>query len=159
MKAPIRVAVTGAAGNIGYSLLWNVASGNCFGADQPIILQLLEITPALEKLKGTIMELQDSAFPLVHDIIGTDDADKAFGDADAVFLVGSRPRTKDMNRSDLFVANGPIFVGQGKSIGASARSTVRVITVGNPCNTNCLIARANAKNLPNSAFSAMTRLD
>ncbi|MCB9673389.1 MAG: malate dehydrogenase [Alphaproteobacteria bacterium] len=159
MKAPIRVSVTGAAGNIGYSLLWNVASGNCFGADQPIILQLLEITPALEKLKGTIMELQDSAFPLVHDIIGTDDADKAFGDADAVFLVGSRPRTKDMNRSDLFVANGPIFVGQGKSIGASARSTVRVITVGNPCNTNCLIARANAKNLPNSAFSAMTRLD
>ena len=159
MKAPIRVAVTGAAGNIGYSLLWNVASGNCFGADQPVILQLLEITPALEKLQGTIMELQDSAFPLVHDIVGTDDVDKAFGDADAVFLVGSRPRTKDMNRADLFTANGPIFVGQGKAIAAGAKKSVRVLTVGNPCNTNCLIARANAKNLPNSAFSAMTRLD
>lgn len=159
MKAPIRVSVTGAAGNIGYSLLWRIASGDCFGLDQPVILQLLEVTPALEKLSGTIMELEDSAMPLLHGIVGTDDLDKAFGDADAVFLVGSRPRSKDMNRADLVAANGPIFVGQGKSIGAVAKKSVRVITVGNPCNTNCLIARANAKNLPNSAFSAMTRLD
>lgn len=159
MKAPIRVSVTGAAGNIGYSLLWRIASGDCFGPDQPVILQLLEVTPALEKLSGTIMELEDSAMSLVHGIVGTDDLDKAFGDADAIFLVGSRPRSKDMNRSDLVAANGPIFVGQGKSIGAVAKKSVRVITVGNPCNTNALIARANAKNLPNSAFSAMTRLD
>jgi malate dehydrogenase len=159
MKAPIHVAVTGAAGNIGYSLLWRIASGDCFGPDQPVILQLLEVTPALEKLSGTIMELEDSALPLVHGIVGTDDVEKAFADTDAIFLVGSRPRTKDMNRSDLVAANGPIFVGQGKAIGAVAKKTVRVITVGNPCNTNCLIARANAKNLPNSAFSAMTRLD
>jgi malate dehydrogenase len=159
MKAPIRVAVTGAAGNIGYSLLWRIASGDCFGPDQPVILQLLEVTPALEKLSGTIMELEDSALPLVHGIVGTDDLDKAFGDTDAVFLVGSRPRSKDMNRSDLVAANGPIFVGQGKSIGSVAKKSVRVITVGNPCNTNCLIARANAKGLPNHAWSAMTRLD
>jgi malate dehydrogenase len=159
MKAPIHVAVTGAAGNIGYSLLWRIASGDCFGPDQPVILQLLEVTPALEKLSGTIMELEDSAMPLVHGIVGTDDLDKAFANTDAVFLVGSRPRSKDMNRSDLVAANGPIFVGQGKSIGSVAKKSVRVITVGNPCNTNCLIARANAKNLPNSAFSAMTRLD
>jgi malate dehydrogenase len=159
MPAPLRVAVTGAAGNIGYSLLWRIASGDCFGPDQPVILQLLEVTPALEKLSGTIMELEDSAMPLVHGIVGTDQPDVAFADADAVFLVGSRPRSKDMNRSDLVAANGPIFVGQGKSIGANARPTVKVITVGNPCNTNCLIARANAKNLPDSSFTAMTRLD
>jgi malate dehydrogenase len=159
MRAPIRVSVTGAAGNIGYSLLWRIASGDCFGHDQPVILQLLEVTPVLEKLGGTIMELEDSAMPLLHGIVGTDKAEVAFGDADAIFLVGSRPRTKDMNRSDLVAANGPIFVGQGQAIGANSKKTVRVITVGNPCNTNCLIARQNAKNLPNSAFSAMTRLD
>ncbi|MEQ1569817.1 MAG: malate dehydrogenase [Myxococcota bacterium] len=159
MPAPIRVAVTGAAGNIGYSLLWRIASGDCFGPDQPVILQLLEVTPVLDKLNGTIMELEDSAMPLVHGVVGTDDPNKAFGDADAIFLVGSRPRSKDMNRSDLVAANGPIFVGQGQAIGASAKKSVKVITVGNPCNTNCLIARANAKNLPNSSFSAMTRLD
>lgn len=159
MRAPIRVAVTGAAGNIGYSLLWRIASGDCFGPDQPVILQLLEITPALDKLGGTIMELEDSAMPLLHGVVGTDQPEKAFADADAIFLVGSRPRTKDMNRSDLVAANGPIFVGQGKAIAAASKRDVRVITVGNPCNTNCLIARANAKELPNSSFSAMTRLD
>jgi malate dehydrogenase len=159
MKDPIHVAVTGAAGNIGYSLLWRIASGDCFGADQPMVLHLLEITPALPKLEGVIMELTDSAFPLVHDIIGTDDANVAFKDADAVFLVGSRPRSKDMDRSDLVAANGPIFVGQGKALDASAKRSVKVITVGNPCNTNCLIANANAPSLDGSCFSAMTRLD
>lgn len=159
MKAPIRVAVTGAAGNIGYSLLWRLASGSCFGDDQPIILQLLEITPALDRLNGVVMELVDSAFPLVHDIVATDDAEVAFADADAIFLVGSRPRTKDMDRADLVAANGPIFVGQGKAIGKKAKRSVKVITVGNPCNTNCLIARANATGLDGSCFSAMTRLD
>jgi len=159
MKAPIRIAVTGAAGNIGYSLLWRLASGNCFGDDQPMILQLLEITPALEKLQGVVMELTDSAFPLVHDIVATDDATVAFRDCDAIFLVGSRPRSKDMDRADLVAANGPIFVGQGKAIGSSAKPTVKVITVGNPCNTNCLIAQRNAGDLPATAFSAMTRLD
>jgi len=159
MKAPIRVAVTGAAGNIGYSLLWRIASGDCFGHDQPIILQLLEITPVLERLNGVIMELEDSAFGLVHEIIGTDDANVAFKDCDAIFLVGSRPRSKDMDRSDLVAANGPIFVGQGKAINDNAKKSVKVIVVGNPCNTNCLIANANAPDIPNGNFSAMTRLD
>ena len=159
MNAPIRVAVTGAAGNIGYSLLWRIASGDCFGPDQPVILQLLEIPPAMPKLDGVIMELHDSAFGLVHDIIGTDDANVAFKDCDAVFLVGSRPRSKDMDRADLVRANGPIFTGQGKAINDNAKKSVRVITVGNPCNTNCLIANANAPDLDDSCFSAMTRLD
>ncbi len=159
MKAPIRVAVTGAAGNIGYSLLWRVASGDCFGPDQPIILQLLEITPVLEKLNGVIMELQDSAFSLVHGIVGTDDANVAFKDCDAIFLVGSRPRTKDMDRADLVAANGPIFVGQGKAINDNANKSVRVVVVGNPCNTNALIANANAPDIADAQFTAMTRLD
>jgi len=159
MKAPIRVAVTGAAGNIGYSLLWRIASGDCFGPDQPIILQLLEITPVLERLNGVIMELEDSAFGLVHEIIGTDDANLAFRGCEAIFLVGSRPRSKDMDRSDLVAANGPIFVGQGKAINDNAKKSVKVIVVGNPCNTNCLIANANAPDIPNGNFSAMTRLD
>jgi len=159
MKPAIRVAVTGAAGNIGYSLLWRIASGDCFGADQPIRLQLLEITPALERLQGVIMELEDSAFPLVQSIEGTDDPAVAFSGADAVFLVGSRPRTKDMDRADLVAANGPIFVGQGKALNEHASRGVKVVTVGNPCNTNCLIAQANAPGLDPSQFSAMTRLD
>jgi malate dehydrogenase len=159
MNAPIRVAVTGAAGNIGYSLLWRIASGDCFGPDQPVILQLLEITPAMERLNGVIMELQDSAFRLVHGIEGSDDANVAFKDADAIFLVGSRPRTADMDRSDLVKANGPIFVGQGKAIGAVAKRTVKVIVVGNPCNTNALIACANSSGIPARQFTAMTRLD
>ena len=159
MKAPIRVAVTGAAGNIGYALLWRIASGSCFGDDQPVIIQMLEITPAMERLQGVVMELQDSAFPLVHDIVATDNAETAFGDCDSIFLVGSRPRSKDMDRADLVAANGPIFVGQGKAIDAAAKRTVKVITVGNPCNTNGLIASANAKGLSGSCFTAMTRLD
>jgi malate dehydrogenase len=159
LPATLRVAVTGAAGNIGYSLLWRLAAGDCFGPDQPVILQLLEIPQGMERLKGTIMELEDSAMPLVQGIVGTSEADEAFDQADAVFLVGSRPRTKDMDRSDLVAANGPIFVGQGRSIASAAKPAVKVITVGNPCNTNCLIARANAKSLPSTGFSAMTRLD
>ena len=158
-KTPIRVAITGAAGNIGYALLWRIASGDCFGDKQPLILQLLEIPPGMQRLDGVIMELRDSAFPLVHDIIGTDNPEVAFNDADAIFLVGSRPRTKDMDRADLVAANGPIFVGQGKAIDASASPNVKVITVGNPCNTNALIACANAPNIPNKQFTAMTRLD
>ena len=158
-KSPIRVAITGAAGNIGYALLWRIASGDCFGDKQPLILQLLEIPPGMQRLDGVIMELRDSAFPLVHDIIGTDDPEVAFNDADAIFLVGSRPRTKDMDRADLVAANGPIFVGQGKAIDASASPNVKVITVGNPCNTNALIACANAPTIPNRQFTAMTRLD
>lgn len=159
MNAPIRVAVTGAAGNIGYSLLWRIASGSCFGADQPVILQLLEITPAMSKLEGVIMELMDSAFPLVHAIEGSDDANVAFRDANAAFLVGSRPRSGNMDRADLVRANGPIFVGQGKALNDHAARDVKVVVVGNPCNTNCLIARANAPDLPGRQFSAMTRLD
>ena len=158
-KSPIRVAITGAAGNIGYALLWRIASGDCFGDKQPLILQLLEIPPGMQRLDGVIMELRDSAFPLVHDIIGTDDPEVAFNGADAIFLVGSRPRTKDMDRADLVAANGPIFVGQGKAIDASASPNVKVITVGNPCNTNALIACANAPTIPNRQFTAMTRLD
>ena len=158
-ETPIRVAVTGAAGNIGYALLWRIASGDCFGSKQPVILQLLEIPPGMQRLEGVIMELRDSAFPLVHDITGTDNAEVAFKDADAIFLVGSRPRTKDMDRSDLVAANGPIFVGQGKAIDAVASRNVRVITVGNPCNTNALIACANAPGIPPRQFTAMTRLD
>ncbi len=159
MNAPIRVAVTGAAGNIGYSILWRLASGDCFGKDQPIILQLLEVTPALGRLDGVVMELVDSAFPLLHDIVATDDPRKAFDGANQVFLVGSRPRTADMNRSDLVAANGPIFVGQGEALNAVAASDVRIVTVGNPCNTNALIAMANAPDIPNGRFTAMTRLD
>ncbi len=159
MNAPIRVAVTGAAGNIGYSLLWRIASGNCFGPDQPVILQLLEITPAMSKLEGVVMELMDSAFPLVHGIVATDDANVAFDRANQVFLVGSRPRSGNMDRADLVAANGPIFVGQGRALNGHAADDVRIITVGNPCNTNCLIANANAPDIPNERFTAMTRLD
>lgn len=158
MPAPLKVAITGAAGNIGYSLLWRIASGDCFGVDQPIHLSLLEITPALDKLQGVIMELQDSAFPLVTAIDGTDDAAAAFKDADAVFLVGSRPRGPGMDRADLISANGRIFVGQGQALNG-AKPTVKVITVGNPCNTNCLVAAHHAPDIANTQFTAMTRLD
>ena len=159
MKETIRVAVTGAAGNIGYALLWRIASGDCFGANQPVTLQLLEIPAGMQRLEGVIMELKDSAFPLVHGIVGTDDANTAFKDADAIFLVGSRPRTKDMDRADLVAANGPIFVGQGRASDAVSAPNVKVITVGNPCNTNALIACANAPSIPSRQFTAMTRLD
>jgi malate dehydrogenase len=159
MKPPLCVAVTGAAGNIGYALLWRIASGECFGADQPVRLQLLEITPALGRLDGVMMELSDSAFPLVHEVVGTDDPNVAFKEADAIFLVGSRPRSADMDRADLVAANGPIFVGQGQAIDAVSSRQVKVVTVGNPCNTNCLIAQSNAPGLPSRSFTAMTRLD
>ena len=159
MKSPIRVAVTGAAGNIGYALLFRLASGDCFGKDQPIILQLLEITPALSALEGVVMELNDGAFPLVHGIIASDDPNIAFKDANKAFLVGSRPRSKGMLRSDLVLANGPIFTGQGKALNDNAASDIQVIVVGNPCNTNALIAMNSAPDIPRERFTAMTRLD
>ncbi len=159
MKPPLRVCVTGAAGNIGYALLFRLASGDCYGKDQPIILQMLEITPGMKALEGVAMELSDSAFPLLHGMVLTDDVNTAFDGVNQGFLVGSRPRTKDMSRADLITANGPIFVGQGKAIAARAASDVRVIVVGNPCNTNALIAMHAAKGVPRDRFHAMTRLD
>lgn len=159
MKAPIRVAVTGAAGNIGYALLFRIASGDCFGKDQPVILQLLEITPAMTALEGVVMELNDAAFPLLHGITISDDANVAFSGANQIFLVGSRPRGPGMLRSDLVQINGPIFTGQGKAINNNAADDVRVVVVGNPCNTNALIAMNSAPDVPNDRFSAMTRLD
>lgn len=159
MKAPIRVAVTGAAGNIGYALLFRLGSGSCYGADQPIILQLLEISPAMKALEGVVMELNDAAFPLVHGIEMSDDANVAFDGANQIFLVGSRPRGPGMVRADLIRANGPIFVGQGQAINKVAADDVRAMVVGNPCNTNCLIAMHSAPDVPQSRFSAMTRLD
>ena len=159
IKAPLRVAVTGAAGNIGYALLFRLASGDCFGKDQPIRLQLLEIPPGMKALEGVVMELQDSAFPLVTGIDITDDPNVAFSGVNQAFLVGSRPRTKDMNRADLMRVNGPIFTGQGKALNDNAASDVRIIVVGNPCNTNCLIAMHAARDIPRERFTAMTRLD
>jgi malate dehydrogenase len=158
-KAPIRVCVTGAAGNIGYALLFRLAAGDCYGKDQPIILHMLEIPSGLKALEGVAMELSDSAFPLLHGMVCTDDLNTAFDGVNQAFLVGSRPRTKDMNRADLITANGPIFVGQGKAIAARAASNVQVLVVGNPCNTNALIAMHAAKDVPQSRFHAMTRLD
>lgn len=159
MKDPIRVAVTGGAGQIGYSLLFRVANGETFGPDQPVILQILEITDALEALKGVVMELNDCAFPLLHGIVETDDANVAFKDANWALLVGSRPRGPGMERSDLLSMNGQIFVGQGKALNDNAADDVRIVVVGNPCNTNCLVARANAPDIPDDRWFAMTRLD
>jgi len=156
---PVRVAVTGAAGQIGYSLLFRIASGALLGPDQPVILQLLEITPALGALDGVAMELDDCAFPLLAGIVKTDDANVAFADADIAFLVGSRPRTKGMERGDLLAANGAIFTVQGKALAESASKDVKVLVVGNPANTNALIAMNNAKGLDPKQFTAMTRLD
>src|SRR3954454_16847197 len=158
-KDPVRVAVTGAAGQIGYSLLFRIASGSMLGPDQPVILQLLEITPALGALQGVVMELDHCAFPLLHGVVQTDDADTAFGDIDYGLLVGSRPRTKGMERKDLLEANGAIFTVQGKALAGSAKKDVKVLVVGNPANTNCLIAMNNAKGLDPTCFTAMTRLD
>ena len=158
-KTPIRVAVTGAAGQIGYSLLFPIAAGQVFGPDQPVILQLLELPVAINALEGVKMELSDGAFPLVQDIIASSDADVAFGDADVALLVGSKPRGPGMERADLIRENGPIFVGQGRAIDANAREDVKVVVVGNPCNTNCLIARHQAKRVNPHNFTAMTRLD
>jgi malate dehydrogenase len=159
MKPPVRVAVTGAAGQIGYSLLFRIAAGNMLGDDQPVILQLLEITPALPALRGVAMELDDCAFPLLAGIVQTDDANVAFADADYALLVGSRPRTAGMERGDLLSANGAIFTAQGKALAESASKDVKVLVVGNPANTNCLIAMNNAPGLPRESFTAMTRLD
>ncbi len=158
-KSPIRVAVTGAAGQIGYSLLFRIASGSMLGPDQPVILQMLEITPALGALEGVAMELDDCAFPLLAGTVRTDDADVAFGDADVALLVGAMPRKAGMERSDLLSANGGIFKPQGEALSRSAKKDVKVLVVGNPANTNSLIAMNNAPDLDPGRFTAMTRLD
>jgi malate dehydrogenase len=160
-KKPVRVAVTGAAGNIGYSLLFRIAAGEMLGRDQPIILQLLEIPveKAQQALKGVAMELDDCAFPLLTDIICTDDPKVAFKDANHCLLVGSKPRGPGMERADLLKDNGKIFVGQGKAIDEVAADDCRIAVVGNPCNTNCMIAASQAKRLPKERFTAMVRLD
>jgi len=160
-KKPIRVAVTGAAGNIGYSLLFRIAAGEMLGADQPIILQLLEIPveKAQAALKGVAMELDDCAFPLLQDIVLTDDPKVAFKDVNWALLVGSKPRGPGMERADLLKDNGKIFIGQGKAIDEVAADDCRVAVVGNPCNTNTMIAAAQAKRLPKERFTAMVRLD
>ena len=159
MKSPVRVAVTGAAGQIGYSLLFRIASGEMLGRDQPVILQLLEITPALNALKGVVMELADCAFPLLAGVVQSDDPRVAFKDADIALLVGARPRSKGMERKDLLEANGAIFTGQGKALNEVASRSVRVLVVGNPANTNCYIAMNSAPDLPRENFTAMLRLD
>jgi malate dehydrogenase len=159
MKSPVRVAVTGAAGQISYSLLFRIASGEMLGKDQPVILQMLEITPALEALKGVAMELEDCAFPLVQGMVQTDDPNVAFKDADYCLLVGARPRGPGMERKDLLEANAAIFSVQGKAINDHASRDVKVIVVGNPANTNALIAYRNAPDLDRGQFTAMTRLD
>ena len=156
---PVRIAITGAAGQIGYSLLFRVAAGDLLGPDQPVVLQLLEIPPALGALRGVVMELDDCAFPLLAGVVATDHVAEAFGDADLAFLVGSRPRTKGMERADLLAANGAIFTLQGKAIGENASPDAKVLVVGNPANTNCLIALSNANGAAPERFSAMTRLD
>ncbi|HAJ35707.1 MAG TPA: malate dehydrogenase [Chloroflexi bacterium] len=159
MKSPLRVTVTGAAGNIGYALLFRIANGDLFGPDQPVILQLLEITPAMKALEGVAMELDDCAFPLLSSMVLTDDANVAFAGANWALLVGARPRTKGMERKDLLSANGAIFTVQGKAINDHAASDIRVLVVGNPANTNALIAMRSAPDVPAERFTAMTRLD
>jgi len=158
-KPPVRVAVTGAAGQIGYSLVFRIASGAMLGADTPVILHLLEVTPALGALNGVKMELDDCAFPLLAGVVCTDDANVAFGDADVALLVGAMPRKAGMERSDLLTANGGIFKPQGKALSDSAKKDVKVLVVGNPANTNALIALSNAPELDPKRFTAMTRLD
>ncbi len=159
MKKPVRVAVTGAAGHIGYSLLFRIASGDMLGKDQPVILQLLEIEVAMDALHGVVMELNDGAFPLVAGVVASDDPKLAFADADYALLVGARPRGAGMERSDLLEANGKIFGPQGKALNEHASRDVKVLVVGNPANTNCLIAQANAPDLDPANFTAMMRLD
>lgn len=159
MKQPVRVAVTGAAGQISYSLLFRIASGQMLGADQPVILQLLEIEPAMEALSGVVMEIDDCAFPLVTEIIQTSDPNVAFKDIDFGLLVGSRPRGPGMERKDLLEANAAIFSVQGKALNDHASRDVKILVVGNPANTNCLIAQRNAPDLNPRQFTAMTRLD
>lgn len=159
MKTPIKVAVTGAAGQIGYSLLFRIASGSMFGPDQPVELHLIEIAPALGALQGVVMELQDCAFPLVNGIVATADLDEGFRGVNWALLVGSVPRKAGMERKDLLGINGKIFTGQGKAIAANAAADVRILVVGNPCNTNALIAKSNAQEIPADRWFAMTRLD
>jgi malate dehydrogenase len=159
MNSPIKVAVTGAAGQIGYSLLFRIASGSIFGPEQPVHLSLIEIPPALGALEGVVMELHDCAFPLLKGITPTADLDEGFRDVNWALLVGSIPRKAGMERGDLLGINGKIFIGQGKAIEKNAASDVRVLVVGNPCNTNCLIAMNNAKSVPRDRWFAMTRLD
>ena len=156
---PIRIAVTGAAGQIGYSLVFRIASGQLCGSNQPVILQLLEIPPAMGALEGVAMELDDCAFPLLKEIELSDQAEQAFNEANIALLVGSRPRSKGMERKDLLEANGEIFTGQGEALNKKAADDIRVLVVGNPANTNCLIAMNNAPDKPSQRFTAMTRLD
>ena len=159
MKDPVRVAVTGAAGQIGYALLFRVASGQMLGDDQSVVLQLLEIPQAVGALDGVRMELDDCAFPLLAGVVGTDDADRAFEGANYALLVGAMPRKEGMERADLLSANGAIFTVQGKALSDAAADDVKVLVVGNPANTNALIAMNNAPNVPRERFTAMTRLD
>lgn len=159
MNNPITVSVTGAAGQIGYALLFRIASGAMFGPEQPVSLRLIEIEPALPALEGVVMELDDCAFPLLHEVVATSDLDNGFNGANWALLVGSVPRKDGMERNDLLGINGKIFTGQGEAIGRSAASDVRVLVVGNPCNTNCLIAMRHASGIPNNRFFAMTMLD
>jgi malate dehydrogenase len=159
MNSPVRVAITGAAGQIGYQLCFRIAAGDMLGPDQPVILQLLEITPALGALEGVVMELRDAAFPLLMDIVATDDAETAFQDTDYALLVGAKPRGPGMERKDLISANGKIFGPQGAAMNKVASRDIKVLVVGNPANTNALIARAAAPDLNPRNFTAMTRLD
>jgi len=159
MNEPVRVAITGAAGQIGYQLCFRIASGDLLGPTQPVILQLLEIPPALDALKGVVMELDDAAFPLLAGVVATADLEEGFKDADYAILVGAKPRGPGMERADLLSENGKIFGPQGKALNAVASRDVKVLVVGNPANTNALIAQANAPDLPAENFTAMTRLD
>jgi malate dehydrogenase len=158
-NSPIHITVTGAAGQIGYALLFRIASGQLLGPDQPVVLRLLEIEPAMKALEGVVMEIDDCSFPLVSDIVTTTDLDSAFDGTSWALLVGSIPRKAGMERGDLLTVNGGIFGPQGRAIAANAASDVRVLVVGNPCNTNCLIARSNAPEVPGDRWFAMTRLD
>src|SRR5688500_14964627 len=155
-KTPVHVTVAGPAGNIGYALVFRIASGQLLGADQPVVLRLLEIEPAMKALEGVVMELEDCAFPLLADIVTTTDAKTAFDGTQWALLVGSMPRRAGMERRDLLQTNGGIFRPQGEAINAAAASDVRVLVVGNPCNTNCLIARSNAPDVPDDRWFAMT---
>ncbi|MEY2577662.1 MAG: malate dehydrogenase, partial [Verrucomicrobiota bacterium] len=159
MKSPIKVAITGAAGQIGYALVFRVASGAMFGPEQPVALHLIEIPPGFEALKGVVMELDDCAFPLLTNIVATTDLDEGFSDVNWALLVGSVPRKAGMERKDLLGINGKIFTGQGQAIAKNAAKDVRILVIGNPCNTNCLIAMNNAKSVPSNRWFAMTRLD
>src|SRR5207302_4865610 len=159
MKSPIKVAITGAAGHIGYALVFRVASGAMFGPDQPVALHMIEIPAGFEALKGVVMELDDCAFPLLKNMVASTDLDEGFRDVNWALLVGSVPRKAGMERKDLLGINGKIFTGQGQAIANNTAKDVRVLVIGNPCNTNCLIAMNNAKSVPRDRWFAMTRLD